>query len=126
MSSPFSSLENASLVFPVSSQQMEVDEWGNFAPVAGELTVRCWLSATTLSGQKAVSDVVLPGVDESAQNLKGYCIDPMFLPDYITHGSEALATIGNTKGRFTLYRGLDGISTSVTGSPLSGVFRRQI
>lgn len=120
MSSPFSSLENASLVFPVPSQQMEVDEWGNFAPVAGELTVRCWLSATTLSG------VVLPGVDESAQDIKGYCIDPMFLPDYITHGSEATATIGNTKGRFTLYRGLDGIATSVTGSPLSGVFRRQI
>lgn len=126
MSSPFASLENASLIFSVPSQQMDADEWGNITPVADKLTVRCWLSATALPGQKAVVDVVLPGVDESAQNLKGYCIEPMFLPDYITHGSEAIATIGSEKGRFILYRGLDGIATPVTGSPLSGVFRRQV
>lgn len=124
MPSPFASLENATLTFSLSSQSMEIDEWGNRLPVQEDLVVRCWLAVD--SNGSFVGDYAMPGVDESEQTLKGYCIDPMFLPDLITHGSEAIAIIGSTKGRFILYRGLDGIATPVTGSSLKGVFRRQV
>ena len=124
MPSPFASLENATLTFKSSSQSMEVDEWGNRLPVQEDLVVRCWLAVDSKGG--SVQDYAMAGVDESEQTLKGYCVDPMFLPDVIAHGSEAIATIGSAKGRFILYRGIEGIATPVTGSPLNGIFRRQV
>ncbi len=123
--SPFAFLENATLTFKVSSQLMEVDEWGNRLPIQQELVFRCWLKEdNSYSGHTNIDESIYPGISDSYQNVKGYCIEPRFLPESITHLSEAIAVINGQVGRFVLRRGIDGMATYITGSPIRGVFRR--
>lgn len=125
--SPFASLENATLTFKSSAQAMEVDEWGNRLPVQEDLVIRCWLKEDKPSpGMLDIDEEMYPGVSDSYQNVKGYCIEPQFLPDSVTHLSEAIAVIGGQVGRFVLRRGIDGMATYITGSPIRGVFRRTV
>ena len=127
MPSPFASLENATLTFKSSSQSMEIDEWGNRLPVQEDFVVRCWLKEYTNPREgDSVKESVYAGVSESLQTLAGYCIEPQFLPESITHFSEAIAVISGQKGRFILYRGLDGMATSITGTSIKGLFRRTL
>lgn len=123
--SPFPALlHNASLTFTRYTQS-GTDAFGNPTQSAGEtLQVTAFLKQVRDPRQGADQ-----GVDVNRLYVEGYAINPMQLPDWITHSSTAHGTIAGL-GEGTLYL-MPGVTVArellqrIAGTKLRGYFEVQ-
>lgn len=108
--SPFEFAANATLIFKVSSDGTEVNEFGNIISIKKDLTIRA-----LLKGKKRSSGIDVngyknrDGADVTDIEMEGYLVEPLEYPQEITNGMIAQAEIilnSNqvSKGTFVIHK----------------------
>lgn len=130
MTSPFSDFVNATLHFQVATGSFTRDDVGNPVDVVQEETVTAMLKKLSAFSASQVNR--LPGVDDTALLLEGYCVEPMILPDQVLAETVARATWSGLPGKFWLMspvnppygkQGIGAISEAAAGTKIRGWFQ---
>jgi len=80
MSSPFTSVANAKLVFPVLSSGLVEDDYGNKVPIKSSITVVALLQTIKKTGTTLPDRYKKAGLDVNSKLFEGYLVDPLELP----------------------------------------------
>jgi len=128
MASPFPA--NAILIFEVPTDEFVTDELGNLKPKIREESVKAYLTADSRSdsmASKRPRDDLHIGVDESEELMKGYAVEPQFLPKGVR---RARATISGVEGTLALILITPSpfveIIKEAIGQEVVGIFKRQL
>lgn len=131
MTSPFASLENAVIQFSRNTGGISRDNDGNPVPIVQILPVTAILKQQKYKTASKTDRI--PGVDQSAIALEGWCINPVRLPDNVSpdrwyqcrwNGTEGWIYIeGPIGGDYGQAQGIGAIVNDATGTKISGVFQ---
>lgn len=135
MASPFTNLDNATIIFQVSTAATETttDEWGNVIDDDGNLTVKAFLKQPDIMMLSKIPTPNVPGLNQDATYFEGYAVKPMILPASVKQGTWGEATIGGMQGKFYLREfinppygkgGIGLIVQSAAGTRIEGWFQR--
>lgn len=103
MASPFTNLDNATIIFQISTAvATTTDDWGNVVDAQGNLTVKAFLKIPNITAASKMPRPNVPGLSQDAIYFEGYAVNPMTLPATVKQGSWGTATIGGMTGKFYL------------------------
>ncbi len=131
MVSPWSRFQNAVLTFPVYEEEFVIDpETGNPTRMSKPLQV---LASLRPSNQSGLDVRELPGLNPSAIAMKGYAVEPKYLPGTIRQQDKAgivitdAATGNQLTGEFiidSLVQSRFGVVTQALGTKIEGYFQQ--
>ena len=135
MASPFTGLDNATIIFQVSPAggSITTDEWGNVVDSEGNLTVKAFLKQPPIMMASKIPTPNVPGLSQDATYFEGYAVKPMTLPATVKQGTWGDATIGGMAGKFFLREfinppygkgGIGLIVQNAAGTRIEGWFQR--
>lgn len=127
-SSPFASLDLATLTFTVGDGAPAIDSQGNWAAPPRSLTIEAFLVAASSKASVAEAQ----GEALNTIVVSGYVVDNgsggMTMPPELLPGARAAATIGGQSGVFVLTATTKDPfgAYAATGDPISGTFTIRI